>query len=223
MRRISTLAIIAAVAQITADAQVTRQKVSPSEPRFEFGGGGGGSFYQSKTLTSAAGSADAGFDTGFAGAVWLGQNMYPKIGGELRYEYAKNDLHLKGGGTTVNFSGYTHAIHYDILYHATPTGSKVRPYVFAGGGLKMFAGTGKETAFQGFNRIAVLSNTTEYGTLLSVGGGIKFAISKRVQLRAEFRDNITPFPSKVITPVNGAKGNGWVQNFLPLFGITYLF
>jgi hypothetical protein len=36
----------------------------PAGPRYEFGGGVVGSFYDKKTFTSTAGNADAGFDTG---------------------------------------------------------------------------------------------------------------------------------------------------------------
>ena len=60
--------------------------------------------------------------------------------------------------------------------------------------------------------------------MVSVGGGIKFAISPSIQLRVEVHDYLTPFPSKVITPNQGTKGGGgWLQDFVPMFGLSFTF
>src|SRR6185369_13568819 len=81
--------------------------------KYEFGVAGGGSFYQSKSITGTRGSADVGFDPGYAISVNVGNNMYDRFGGELRYTYLHNDFKLSSGGTTVNFGAQSHAIHYD--------------------------------------------------------------------------------------------------------------
>jgi len=37
------------------------------------------------------------------------------------------------------------------------------------------------------------------------------------------RDYITPFPNKVIAPAPGAKVGGWLQDFVPMFGVSWTF
>lgn len=192
-------------------------------PRFEFGGGVVGSFYDKKLFTSSAGNADAGFDTGIGASAWLGHHMYPKVSGEVRYDFLRNDMKLEGSGAKATFGGESHAIHYDVHFHFADRQSRVRPFVLAGGGIKMFRGTGQERAFQPLSQIAVLTHTTELQGLLTFGVGVKMQLSDRVLIRLEFRDNMTRFPKKVIAPNRGAGGDGWVQNFAPTAGLSVLF
>jgi len=216
------LAAMSGVSTQTAMAQLSKQ-ASNQEPKFEVGGGVGGSFYQSKSLTSASATGTAGLDNGLSGNFWIGNNMYDKLSGEFHYDYEMNDLKLSSGGTNVTFSGKSHAFHYDLLYHFTKRTAKVRPYVLAGGGFKLYQGTGTESAFQALNKFAVLTKTNELKPMVTFGGGVKIAVSKRVNLRLEVRDNMTPFISKIILPVNGASTPGWMNNFVPLIGISFVF
>jgi opacity protein-like surface antigen len=216
------LAMIPGVLMQTAMAQLSK-KVSNAEPKFEVGGGIGGSFYQSKSLTSSVTSGDAGFENGYTGSFWIGNNMYNKLSGEFHYDYQMNDLKLSAGGTNVTFGGKSHAFHYDLLYHFTKRTAKVRPYVLAGGGLKLYQGTGTETAFQALNKLAILTKTSESKPFVTFGGGLKFAVSQHISLRLEVRDNMTPFTKKIILPVNGASASGWLNNFVPLIGISFIF
>ncbi len=206
----------------TAMAQLSK-KVSNSEPKFEIGGGVGESFYQSKSLKSSVTSGDAGFNNGLAGSFWIGNNMYDKLSGEFHYDYQMNDLKLYAGGTNLTFGGKSHAFHYDLLYHFTRRSAKVRPYVLVGGGFKLYQGTGTESAFQALNKLAILTKTDEIKPMVTFGGGLKFALSQHISLRLEVRDNMTPFPAKVILPVNGANPSGWLNNFVPLIGISFVF
>src|SRR6185436_11645262 len=98
---------------LTSVSQIWAQTPS-QEPRYELGGGVVGSFYDKKTFTSPAGNADAGFDMGLGASVWIGHNMYPKISGEIRYDYLRNDMTLESGSTKASFGGESHAIHYDV-------------------------------------------------------------------------------------------------------------
>ena len=191
--------------------------------RGEVGFGGGGSIYLEKTVTAPAGEAKTGFDNSFAGGAWLGHNMYNYLGGEIHYLYEQNGLKLSGSGTNVTFSGRSHAIHYDFLIHTSPRGSKVRPFVAVGGGIKGYSGTGTETAAQPLQEYAILTKTSEWKGLVTVGAGVKFALGSRVNLRVEFRDYMTPFPTTVIAPVPGAAIGGWVHNFVPMFGLGFTF
>ena len=194
------------------------------EARFEFGGGIGGSFSPARTIKGQGGSADASLPRGIMGSVWLGHNMYRLVGGEFRYDFETGDYKLKGNGQEVSFGGRSHSVHYDILVHFSPLGSKVRPYVLAGGGVKRYEGTGAERAFQStLTRIAVLSRTNELQPMMTFGAGIKMNIGRNLNFRVEFRDTLTPFPGKVILPTTGGSPGGLVHDFTPLAGISYVF
>jgi len=191
--------------------------------KWEFGGGAGGGFYTSQDISAPAGNAVAKFSSNIAAAAWIGNNNGTLFGGELRYDWQKGDAELKSGGTKANFSAVTHSLHYDFLLHFAPRDSAVRPFVAAGGGFKLYQGTGEEVVFQPLNRIGLLTKTTEIKPLVSLGAGIKFKISPGLGLRAEIHDFLSPFPDQVIAPAAGAKVGGWVHDFVVTFGLSILF
>jgi hypothetical protein len=191
--------------------------------KYEFALAGGGSFYQSHTVTNPKGDASAGFDNGWAASVAVGNNMYSHVGGEVRYTYLHNDAKLSSGSTKATFGAESHAIHYDFLIHATPTGSHIRPYVAAGGGIKFYRGTGTEVPFQPLSSIALLTKTSEVQGLLSVGAGVKFSLTNRLMFRVDVHDYLTPFPKNVITPALNSKASGWFNNIVGTAGISFGF
>jgi len=192
--------------------------------QYEFGGAAGAGFVKNVNVTSPAGSATAGFKSGAAFGAVLGHNPYSLVGGEVRYSYLQSDLRLAGAGAEPTFAGVAHAIHYDLLLHPRKSrGRGVQPFAAVGGGMKMYRGTGKETAYQPLNRYAYLTRTQEIKPMGSVGGGVRIPIGSKMALRTEFRDYITPFPKKVIAPAPGAKISGWVHDIVPMVGISYLF
>lgn len=195
--------------------------LSAMAQRWEFGGGVGGGFYTSQDVTSGSGSASAKLQTGLAGGVWFGQNGQGHWSGELRYEYQMGDLALSSGGTTATFGAHTQQFHYDVMWHATPSESRIRPYVAAGAGIKLYQGTGAQVAYQPLSNFALLTQQQDLRALVSVGGGVKFQISPHVQLRLDVHDYLTPFPKNVITPNSGAKVGGWLMDFVPMVGISY--
>jgi hypothetical protein len=190
---------------------------------YEFTLLGGGSFTNKKTITGPAGTADAGFKSGFAGGVAFGNNMYKLVGGEVRYTYQKHDMKLDSSSTHFTFGAESHSVHYDLLVHATPRGSHVRPYLAAGGGVKFFRGTGKETATQPLQNIAVLTHTHQVEGLISVGGGVKFEISQSAMIRIDVHDYISPVPQDLLAPVPPGKISGWLHNFVPVVGVAFTF
>jgi len=189
----------------------------------EAGFGGGASFYTEKTVTAPAGEAQVGFEPGFILSGWLGQDLYRYLGGELRYSYQMNDLKLNSAGSKFTFGGRAHSIHYNFLFHTAPAGSKLRPFVAVGGGVKAFQGTGPEVPDQPAQDIVLLTKTTEWKGLVVFGGGVKFAVSDGMLLRAEVYDYFSQTPSKVIAPAPGGKIGGWLHNLVPVFGISFRF
>jgi hypothetical protein len=188
---------------------------------WEVGGGVGGGFYTSQTITSPAGSASAKIQTGLAGSAWLGNTWQGRWSGELRYDYEMGDLSLNSGGTTATFGAHTQQFHYDILWHATSSESRIRPYVAVGAGIKLYNGTGTQVAYQPLSNIALLTQQQDLTPLVSAGGGVKFQLSPHVQIRLDVHDYLTPFPKNVMTPNNGGKVGGWLQDIVPMVGISY--
>lgn len=191
--------------------------------KWEIGGGAGGSFYTAKTVSRASVTADAKFDSGWGATGYVSQNMSDLFGGELRYSFLKNDARLSSGSTQATFGANAHAIHYDVLLHATPAGSAIRPFVAVGGGIKVFQGTGKEVVAQPLGNLAFLTKTSEYKPLLTFGAGVKFNVTKRVGFRAEVKDYFSQFPKEVITPASGSTLSGkWIHNFVAMVSISLL-
>ncbi len=194
-----------------------------SAQQAELGIGGSAGLYSRQTVTAPAGTAAAGLESGWGAGAWIGHYMYRYVSGEIRYWRQQNDLKLTAGGTRAAFRGATQAIHYDLLIHATPKGSKIWPFVAVGGGIKRYSGAGEEAVVQPLEDYALLTRTSEWKGLLTVGGGVKFVVSPRVIVRVELRDYLTPFPRQVIAPAPGANVGGWLHNIVPQFGVSFTF
>ena len=191
--------------------------------KWEVGGVTGGGFSSGLTVSNGLDTATTGLANGLALGAVLGQNLYPRISGELRYTYTFSDLQLSGSGQSASFKGVTHSMHYDILVHSRSTHSRVQPFAAGGGGMRIFSGVGTETPYQPLSNFALLTKTQQWMPMVTFGGGIKCAIAPRVLLRLEVRDYLTRFPTKVIAPAPGAHLSGWLHDFVPMAGITFVF
>ena len=193
------------------------------EHEWEVGAAAGFGFMHNATINNPTGSVSAGFDNRFAAGVVIGQELYQHFGGELRYTFRDNDLVLKGTGEKVNMDGDSHLVHYDLLVHAAGKSTRIRPFAAAGGGIRLFGGTGHEYAHQPFGDFALLTKTTQVKPLISVGGGVKVSVSSHATVRVDFRDYISPFPEKLFITTPGAKIHGWLNDLVPLVGVNYVF
>jgi hypothetical protein len=189
--------------------------------QWEFGGSGGAGFLSNVNVSSPAGSATAGFQSGGAFGGYFGQNLYPHWSGEVRYMYLQNDLHIQSGGTNATFDGNAHVLHYDILYHTNRKGSKMQAFVAVGGGMKLFRGTGTPEAYQANYQFGYMTNTQQLKPMGDAGAGLRFELKPRLFMRLEFRDYVTPFPEKIIAPAPGAKYGKILNDFVPMASISY--
>ena len=210
MRRIVIATLFLAVSAATCFGQ-----------QWEFGGLAGAGFLSNVNVTAPAGSATAGFQPGAAFGGFIGQNLYTHLSGELRYSYLQNDLHIKSGGTNATFTGNAHVVHYDLLWHTNREGSRMQAFVAVGGGLKIFRGTGTESAYQPNYQFGYLTKTQQLKPMASVGAGVRYTLKPHMFLRVEFRDYITAFPSDVIAPAPNAKYGRILHDFVPMVGISY--
>lgn len=193
-----------------------------AENELELGALGLISDYRSVGVSGPGGaSGQVGPGLGFSGGFVLGQNMSNRWGGEFRYLYFRNDLELSSGGQEASLGAQSHAVHYDVLYYLSDPDARVRPYVAGGGGVKHFQGTGTEDPFQPLSSLALLTKTGESKPMVDFGVGVKFRVGRRAVFRVEFRDYITGVPKEVIAAAPGAKLDGVLHHWAPLFGITW--
>ena len=190
---------------------------------WEIGGALAWAYTKNQTIKLGSTSAKTGAENAATPSVYVSHRPLKKLGGDLYYTYRPGDLKLDSGSTSVRFASTSHLVHYDVTYHPVDLGSRIDPYFGAGGGVRVFRGTGRETAFQGLNQIAVLSRTQEVQPLLTVVGGVRVRLSKHTAIRFEFRDNISSFPGKVIAVNPQADAPRWWHDFTPQVGFGVRF
>ena len=190
--------------------------------QWEFGGSAGAGFLSNVGVSSALGSATAGFKTGPAFGAFVGQNLNTHFSCELHYGFMLNSLHLVSNGSEATFSGQAHLLHYDFVYHTHRRGKR-EFFVAAGGGMKVFVGTGAEQAYQPLSQFGYLSKTHALKPMVTVGAGMRYAIGDNLYLRTEIRDYITGFPTSVIAPAPGTSYGSILNDFVPSVGISLLF
>jgi hypothetical protein len=213
MKRLSAMFLMMAASGVGCLAQ-----------QWEFGGLGGGGFLSNVNVSAPAGTAKAGFQAGLAAGAFVGQNLYSHLAGEIRYEFLQNNLRISSSGQTVTFSGNAHAVHYDLIWHTNRKESRTQFFVAAGGGIKVFRGTGAPQSYQPLYQFGLMTHTQQVKPMGVVGAGVRFTLSHHMFLRTEFRDFITPFPTDVITPPSSSVKYGSIlHDFVPMVGISYEF
>ena len=210
MRTIQLSILLLAAAGTTCFAQ-----------KWEFGGGAGAGFLPGVPVTSALGSATAGFQSGFSAGGFAGQNLYNHISGEIHYAFLQSNLRLQSGGTEATFSGQAHVFHYDIVYHTNRKGSRTQYYAAVGGGVKVFRGTGTEAAYQPLSQFGYFTKTQTSKGMGTFAVGVRYALRPKVFLRTEFRDYSTAFPKEIITPAPGTKYGSLLHDFVPMVTVSY--
>src|ERR1051326_1401761 len=136
---------------------------------WEIGATAGAGFVPGKAITSSSGAATAGFQPGASFGVFVGQNLYHHLSGEVRYGFMQSNLRLQSGGQTATFSGNSHVVHYDMILHTSREGARAQVYVAGGGGMKIYRGTGTESAYQPLSQFAYFTKTQTVKTMGSVG------------------------------------------------------
>jgi hypothetical protein len=190
---------------------------------WEVGGAVGFGIIRNASIDNASGSATAGIDHRFVAGAVVGQDLYQHLSGELRYDFRDGDLVLKSGGQKVNMDGDSHLVHYDVLFHPTNKESRIRPFIAAGGGIRLFRATGQEYVNQPFSDFAFLTRTNEVKPLISVGGGVKAKLTEHTAIRVDFREYISPFPEELFATAPGAKIHGWLFDSVPMAGLSFVF
>ncbi len=190
---------------------------------WEAGFAGGGGFPNHAAVMGPGSQATTGPGRGVAASGYIAQHLYPRLSGEIRYTYRASDLELISGGQKAVFSGLSHSVHYGLLVHGAGPKASVRPFAAAGAGIRVYRGTGTEHAYQPLSGYALLTKTQQWKPLVTAGGGVSVALTRRLALRIEARDYITPFPAQVIAPAAGSSIKGWLHDIVPLAGLSVTF
>ena len=191
---------------------------------WEVGGSAGYGFPRGVDATTRTGlSGSAGFQRGVAAGAVFGNQMNRFVGGEARYTFREQDLRVTLGSTTVTREAQSHAIHYDVLVHATNREATIRPFFAAGAGVKFFRSSGIEARFQDLSNLVVLTRAHEAQPLISLGGGVKIRLSRHTLVRFDFRDYASPTPTKLLAAPPGSRLHGWVNDFVLLVGFSGVF
>src|SRR5436305_9475055 len=180
--------------------------------QWEFGGSAGYSLPRDLTASTGSLTGKTGFESNVAFGAVFGNQMSRIVGGEARYTYLSGDLKVSSGSTKATAGAVSHAIHYDVLIHAASKESPVRPFLAVGAGVRLYRGTGAEPPFQPLSNLVVLTHTNEAQPLISLGGGVKFSISRRSLLRVDFRDYMTPVPTSLLATPPGSRISGWMHD-----------
>ncbi len=178
--------------------------------------------YRAADVKSGPTTGSVGFTPGAGAGAFFGQDMHEHIGGEIRYLFSRNNQKLSSGGTSTEFASRSHTVNYDLLIYPSGRNAPVRPYLAAGGGLKVYQGTGVEQAFQPLSNLALLTRTRELLPTADFGGGAKVRLSGGATLRVEFRDYLTEVP-KIFEPAPGAKISGLLHHWLGAVGVSWRF
>ena len=192
--------------------------------QWEFGATAGVGFSPTLGVSSPlGGSATTGFQTGPVAGVYAAHDSNKYFGGEIRYLAMQTDLRISAGGSTSNFEGQSHLLHYDLILHTPDRDSKRQLFLAAGGGMKIFRGTGNESVSPQIGPYGSFTRGQVLKPMASVGGGVKFVLSRRLILRTEVRDYISAFPSELIAPAPGVKFGGVLNQVVPMVGLSYVY
>jgi hypothetical protein len=190
---------------------------------WEFGAAGGYGWYVNPSIVSAARSVESGFASKGVMGVVFGQNLYEYIGGEIRWLYQFGGPILKSQGVETSSTGYSNLITYDVLFHIANREAKLRPYVSGGAGVKVYTDSQRRSVGRPFLDSAVLVSRSQAVAAISAGGGLKYKVSRDIMLRVDFRTYFTPCPDQILRPIGASYIRGWMYNFVPLGGVSFVF
>ena len=179
--------------------------------------------YRDGSILSPDGRARAGFKNRFALSAVITEDEYDHLSGELRYTYQDGDPFIAARGTETRLQGQSHAFSYDVNVHFLSLDHKIRPFVTAGVGAKLYIIRGPGNPDQPLSDIATLTTSNDLKLLVVGGGGVKMRVERHTTARFDFLDYITPFPKTQIHPVPLATPRGIFNQFTPSLGISYVF
>lgn len=172
----------------------------------------GTGFFTKSSSGSNGTSYDATETGGFLGTYRYHLNHW--ISAETAYGYDMNTQKytLPGGGFRIQ-SGIHQATGSLVFNLPSHSGSRLNPYVLAGGGALIFDPTGNQ-----FD--AVSGSQTQAKATFVYGAGMNYAIMRRLSLRVEYRGLVYGAPNFGFTAFNT---NSITHTAQPSVGLTFRF
>jgi hypothetical protein len=156
---------------------------------------------------SIFGQVNRGLDTKqVTGGAWggrVGANVSNYVGLELMFEYMVNNEHfltpISAGLPTYSFGNRNYLLALNPVFHFTPKGSRVRPYVTVGVGAAQFTPTDAAKRIARDPAVYTVYGSQNLNDNLQValnyGGGIKFHVSDHLGFRLDARGWLSRNPT----------------------------
>jgi hypothetical protein len=190
---------------------------------WEVGGSFGYGWNRDLRVNGPGAEAKAGIRNRFVAGAVLTEDLYEHVSGEVRYTYHDGDPFVSLGGRTANVQGQSHSFTYDTLIHVRNRDQRLRPYFAAGAGAKLYRTTGPPPSIQPAPSVAFLGEANQWKFLVSVGAGVTYRFPNHLILRADFRDYISPAPTRLFVPAAGATVRGLMHTLTPMVGVGVWF
>ena len=161
--------------------------------QWEVGAAAGFGVFKNASVSGNGESGTAGFSNSAAVSAFAVQDLYRHLGGEIGYTFQFDGLMASSGGAKETFTGQSHAMYYNLLYKPRDREAQIQPYLAAGGGVKIYRGTGSSQVSQNLDNLVYLTPTQQVEPLITFGAGVKAKISKRsfLYVEARLRDSIS--------------------------------
>ena len=191
----------------------------------DFSAGVAGGIARARSISAEipnAASAEASLRNSAAAGLFFRDDMYTNVSGEFRYLYRWGAHEVSNATASARLGAHSHIFHYDLLFHATPAASPLRPYFAVGAGGRIFQGTGDPPRTQALSNLVLLRKASETRPLISLGGGVRLRWGNKI-VQFDFRDYMTPTPRKVFAPSTTSTVSGWLHDLIPQLslGVTF--
>ncbi|MEO8595790.1 MAG: acyloxyacyl hydrolase [Candidatus Solibacter sp.] len=187
------------------------------------GAGVGYGAYKNATITSSAGTADAGFRNTAVFTTTASEDLFEHFSGEFRYIYHSGASYLQSDSVKGEVPAQSHTFVYDVLFHVRPRAERIRPFLAGGVGAKYYDTTGSLPSPQPLRNIASQTIQSQWKPVFDFGGGVKLRVASHVVVSGEFRDYLSLFPERLFSLANGATHKGILHQFTPMVTVGYSF
>jgi opacity protein-like surface antigen len=156
---------------------------------WEVGGSVGYGAYRSGTVFGSNGqTATAEILNRFTAGAVVADQPYDFISAELRWTYQDGHAVLTAAGVREEMDGHSHTVTYDVLFHFHRRERRLRPFFAVGAGIKGYIANGPPPQQNPLAAVATLVERDEWKPVLDLGGGVKYRLTEKIQLRFDFRD-----------------------------------
>ncbi len=183
----------------------------------------GGSFLGSGTYatpvegssTSTSRNVELKYASGYLMGASITNNRGQRYGGAFEYSFANQPMtftNLADSIPSLSFGQSVHRFAYNLIYYPMERQKQLRPYVFAGPGVALFAvkGSSKDAA-----AVQGVHLNDPWKMTMNWGGGIKYLVMKQAGIQFQFSDSISGVPGYGLPETAKAGPGGANAGFRP--------